>query len=342
MLDSDISSFLAKISAVLDERNLYEQDIQIDWESLAKLYNLTDEIGEYNGNFFNQFVSDEFVRNIFKKDEQIFKNFISYISNRYNLPILKEYLEEYNELFSSEDLTNYFPNKMDKNNLKIFISFSNIDSKEALKIQEYFKNCGVECFLSKTDIENSDEYKNKLFKTILESDVFIYLLSKHSKDSNWCDQEMGMAYIKYQFGKSKIFIVCTDDEYLPYGFLSSFNAGFTYQPGYLHTIARKIDEYFGTTLIKNIKLHFKNLVDSKIKELYTAKNYFAARELLQFIINHSDFLNTNQLSLICNAAIKNKQIYEAHICQEPLKQILSDNKEFIDDELYQEVFKKLY
>ena len=230
---------------------------------------------------------------------------------------------------------------MDKDDLKIFISFSNIDSEEALKIQEYFKNCGVDCFLSKTDIVNSDEYKNKIFKTILESDVFIYLLSEHSKGSNWCDQEMGMAFIKYKFGKSKIFIVSTDDELLPYGFLSSFNAGFTYEPGYLHTIARKIDEYFDTTLIYNIKEHFKNLVDLKIKELYLAESYFEAKSLLDFILNHEESLSKDQLSMICGAAISNNQIYNCIICQDPLIKILSKHKEIIDDNLYQKVFNKI-
>ena len=136
MFNSDISNFLAKISSVLDERNLYDFGIQIDWESLAELYDLYDEIGEYNGNFFNIYVSDVIVRNIFEKDTKIFKNLISYISNRYNLPILDEYLEEYKDLLHSEDLINDFPNKMDKDDLKIFISFSNIDSEEALKIQK--------------------------------------------------------------------------------------------------------------------------------------------------------------------------------------------------------------
>ena len=341
MFNSDISNFLAKISSVLDERNLYDFGIQIDWESLAELYDLYDEIGEYNGNFFNIYVSDVIVRNIFEKDTKIFKNLISYISNRYNLPILDEYLEEYKDLFHSEDLINDFPNKMDKDDLKIFISFSNIDSEEALKIQEYFKNCGVDCFLSKTDIVNSDEYKNKIFKTILESDVFIYLLSEHSKGSNWCDQEMGIAFIKYKFGKSKIFIVSTDDELLPYGFLSSFNAGFTYEPGYLHTIARKIDEYFDTTLIYNIKEHFKNLVDLKIKELYLAESYFEAKSLLDFILNHEESLSKDQLSMICGAAISNNQIYNCIICQDPLIKILSKHKEIIDDNLYQKVFNKI-
>lgn len=341
MFDVNVLSFLAKISSVLDGRNLFEEGIEIDWESLAELFDLYDELGEYRGNYFMVYASDIFVKNIFEKDEYIFETFIRYISNRYTLPILDEYLEEHNDLFSSEDFKIDFPNKKDKDVLKIFISFSNMDSEEALKIQEYFKNCGVECFLSKTDILNSDEYKNKIFKTIIESDVFIYLLSEHSKNSNWCDQEMGMAFLKYKFGKSKIFIVCTDVDILPYGFLSSFNAGFTYEPSYLHTIARKIDEFFGTTLINNIREYYKSLVDLKIKELFTVSSYVNAEKLLNFIIHHSDFLDENQLHSICIAAITNKQIYNAHICREPLKQIMSENKELIDDDLYQEVFKKI-
>lgn len=48
-----------------------------------------------------------------------------------------------------------------------------------------------------------------------------------------------------------------------------------------------------------------------------------------------------QLEMICNASLSNKQIYGAFICQEPVNQILSMHKDKIDDELYQEVFKKI-
>lgn len=341
MFNLNVLNCLAKISSVLDHENLYAEDILIDWESLAELYDLYDEIGEYNGSYFKTYTSDVIVKNIFEKDENIFKNFIIYVSNRYDLPILEEYIEECEDILGSEDFSLNFTNKMDKNDLKIFISFSNKDSKEALKIQEYFKNCGVECFLSKTDVENSDEYKDKIFQTILDSDVFIYLLSEHSKASNWCDQEMGMAFVKYKFGKSKIFIVSTDNDILPYGFLSSFNAGFTYEADYLHTIARKIDEYFGTTLIDNIREHFQASVDLKIKDLYTAKNFFEAKSLLDSILRHSQSLSKEQLTMICQASLTNNQIYNCGMCQGPLIKILSKNKELVDDKLYGEVFNKI-
>ena len=69
-----------------------------------------------------------------------------------------------------------FKNNRDKNNLKMFISFSNKDGKEAEKIQKFFKTCGLDwCkvinhkngeFLLKPDKRDNfvytDEYLNYL------------------------------------------------------------------------------------------------------------------------------------------------------------------------------------
>ena len=44
MFDLNILNFLAKISSVLDERSLFEKGTEIDWESLAKFFDLYDEI----------------------------------------------------------------------------------------------------------------------------------------------------------------------------------------------------------------------------------------------------------------------------------------------------------
>lgn len=189
-------------------------------------------------------------------------------------------------------------------------------------------------------MEISDEYKNKIYQNILDSDIFIYLLSEESKNSDWCDQEMGMAFMKYKFQKSILFVVSNDGT-IPYGFLSSFHAGFTYEANYLTEIARKIDEKFDSTLIENIKQYQRDSLNLKIKELFHVKSFGGARDLLVFINHNSDYLNEKQLEMICNASLLNNQIYGAYICKEPMNQILSKHKDKIDDELYQKVYYKI-
>ena len=227
----DISRLLGKVSSILDDNNLWDLGIKIDWETLYELYKLDGIAGYYNDDYFNRYEVDVIVRNLLKKDFMLFKDVMTYISTRYNLPILEEYLNDYPMLFEIQKGID-FENHFDKNNLKMFISFSNKDDEEAEKIQDFFEKCGVDCFLSKTNMEISDEYKNKIYQNILDADIFIYLLSEESKSSDWCDQEMGMAFMKYKFEKSILFVVSNDGT-IPYGFLSSFHAGFTYETNYL-------------------------------------------------------------------------------------------------------------
>lgn len=336
----DISKLLAKISGVLDNDILYDLQINIDWETIANIFDIFDDIGEYSGGYFYPYAIDIIVKNIFNKDKFLFREIFIYIANRYDLQIIETLFDEYDYLFKGYSDEIDFENDMDANNLNIFISFNSNDAKEAKKIQDFFKKCNVNCFLSETDMEISEEYKRKTYGEILNADIFIYLLSKNSKSSEWCDQEMGMAYMKYKFNKSQIFVV-SDDGTIPYGFLSSFNAGSTHYPNYLFDIARKIDETFGSFLFPTVKKAYDDLIDLKVKELSSAKTFKSAERTLIFINHRSHLLNETQLKRICEAALRNDQIYGAWICKKPLEDILFSHKEDIDDELYHEVLNKI-
>lgn len=339
MEEKDISELLGKIANALDDNQLHYWNIKIEWESIAEIYDIFDEVGKYENEVFKKYPTDLIISNVFKKDKTLFKNVLSYIATRHYLPILKEYMEEYETIFDNNlDFT--LDNDVDSSNLRIFISFNNNDSKEAVKIQEFFKNCGVECFLSETDIEISEEYKKRTFNEICNSNIFIYLLSENSKASDWCDQEMGMAYMKHKLGNSEIFIV-SHDGIKPYGFISSFNLGFTYNLNYLFDIARKIDEKFNSQLISKITDYYNRLVNTKVKELYTVRNFKSARDLLYFINKRSEFLDDTQIEMICNAIIQNQNLYMCYICREPLIEILDTHKDRIDNELYQNVFNAI-
>lgn len=337
--EKDISILMGKIANVLDDDQLYYWGIKIGWEAIAKIYDIFDEVGTYENGVFNKFSTDIIIANIFKKDKSLFKNVFAYIASRYELQILEECMQEY-EVILEDNLGFSLDNGIDIDNIKMFISFNSNDDKEAVKIQDFFINCGVDCFLSKTDIEISEEYKTRTFNEICNADIFIYLLSKNSRASDWCDQEMGMAYMKHKLGNSEIFVV-SHDGIDPYGFLSSFNAAFTYDANYLFDIARKIDEKFDSSLVENVTDYYDELLNSKIKELYTVVGYSNAKSLLYFINKRTYLLDETQLKMICDAAIRNNQIYDCIVCRNPLITILSDCKDLIDDELYQKVFNKI-
>lgn len=339
MQENYFSMLIGNVSNALDDGQLFYWNVKIEWEAIAKIYDIFDEVGTYENGVFEKYPTDIIVANIFKKDKFLFKDVFTYIANRYGLKVLKECMTKY-ETTLNNDSNLSFENEMDIDNLKIFISFNSNDSDEAEKIQEFFINCGVDCFLSKTSIDISEEYKKIAFDEICKADIFIYLLSENSKSSDWCDQEMGMAYIKHKLGKAEIFIVSHDDIDLN-GFLNSFNARHASNENYLFDIARKIDEKFNSYLVETVNGYYDELLNSKIKELYVVENYSKARSLLYFINKRSHLLTENQLKMICDAAIRHNQIYECYVCKKPLISILSDCKDLIDDDLYMKVFNKI-
>lgn len=197
------------------------------------------------------------------------------------------------------------------------------------------KKGGITVFLSENKLKPSDEYKNKIFEEIYKADIFFYVLSENSDSSDWCNQEMGMAFLKYKLDFSKIFILRVD-ETLPTGFLNGFQAESIKKEGCLKRIAEEIDSYYESNVITTIEENDLNL---KINKLFSVNSFNEAGNLLIDISKESLFLNENQLEKICEASINNNQIYNARKCKKPLNKILIDNKKFIDDELYQRVFK---
>ena len=159
MAGSDILRLLAKISNVLDDARLYDLEIDINWETLCEIYDLDEVVGYYNGSYFNQYGIDVIVRNLFNKDPLLFKTVMTYISNRYSIPVLEEYLEEYSYLFNSNDIN--FENKLDKDNLKMFISFNSADGDDAVKIQDFFKNCNTRNYISYPQFDSKEIRKHR-------------------------------------------------------------------------------------------------------------------------------------------------------------------------------------
>lgn len=328
----EYNKFLAEVSGVLD--NYYDE---IEWISLAKIFNLYDEIRYANEYECIIFDSDVIVNNIYHKDKYLLNDFLNYISYRYDIKTINEIIQRYFFIFNEDMSEKFSCNSIEKNTLNMFISYSTNDSFHALKVQKYFEKGDIAVFLSENKLKPSDEYKNKIYEEIYSADIFFYVLSENSNSSDWCNQEMGMAFLKYKLDLSKIFILRVD-ETLPNGFLNGFQAESIKKEGYLKRIAEEIDNYYGCDIIATI--HEKDL-NLKINKLYSVNSFNEAGNLLMDISNESLFLNENQLEKICEASLNNNQIYNARKCKKPLNIILKDNKEFIEGELYQSLFQKI-
>lgn len=223
--------------------------------------------------------------------------------------------------------------------LNLFISYSNKNLDEATKVQQYFEKGGVSCFLSKNKLKPSDEYKKEIFNTILSTDVFILILSKDFKESDWCSQEAGMAYLLSEKHNVELYCLMLDNV-IPYGFLSKFHGEDFYSPISIINIAKKIDENLGSNIVANVKEFHKNSIENKIKKLNRTQSYVDASSTLNFLSNHSNYLSKEHINMIIRIAGTNKQIYECFICDKHLENLITKFEEVIDLNLLEVYYSK--
>jgi len=298
---------------------------QINWYAMADEFDFFEAVGNIpdsgNLDFWEPHYNiDKIVSETFKANRNKAIEFFQYISKRYDF----EYdinLEEYiNEKLSFEE--------NEENKLKLFISYATKKKDEANEVLKFFEEAGLDCFIS-NKLKPSKKYKDEIFNAIFEANIFIFILNKEFKESDWCSQEAGMAYLKYVKSKTLIFCIIEDGT-IPYGFLNSFNGKHTHEKNYLCEILEEVDDNLGTDL--KSELYIKKL-DKIISNLVRAKSYSSARSLLDKIVKYSEHLTQNQLDLVISTATKNDQIYKCIYCVDSMKTLIDTyviDKKLID------------
>lgn len=160
-------------------------------------------------------------------------------------------------------------------NLKIFISYSTKDHEKGEEIQNFFIKKNFSCFLSGNSIKPSDHLKEKILKKIETSQIFIPLMSKNFKTSNWCNQEVGMAVYK-EYTKDNI-LICPIiiDDIKPYAFINEYKYKYIKYNSEesLYPLMEKIQNTFNYYLKKEDRILTNDYIN--LDEKY----YFSGKEL---------------------------------------------------------------
>lgn len=213
-----------------------------------------------------------------------------------------------------------------KNPINVFISYSTKNSEEGKNIQRIFEECGAYCFLSETTIDPSEEYVNDIINNIKKSQIFIFLLSKEFKESNWCSQEIGMAVMRYNYDKTILLFPLMLDNVNPYGFLTRFNGIYYHDELSIYKIIEKIDTKLNTHLLKNRIKYHENNIDNIIKELHLSKSYNDSYDLLCKLMRFEYLITPKQANSILDAACHNNQIYESFKCDKCMDKFIDKFK----------------
>ena len=75
----------------------------------------------------------------------------------------------------------------------VFICYSRKDQTLALKTKEMLEGAGKEVWIDLEDLPASSRWRNEIQESITESIAFIYLVSKNSISSEYCQREYSFA-----------------------------------------------------------------------------------------------------------------------------------------------------
>lgn len=77
--------------------------------------------------------------------------------------------------------------------VRVFLSHKSSVKQKTARLKESFVRCGVAAFVAHEDIEPTQEWQREIERALFSMDALVALLSKDYHDSNWTDQEVGVA-----------------------------------------------------------------------------------------------------------------------------------------------------
>lgn len=129
---------------------------------------------------------------------------------------------------------------------RLFLSHLSAFKKSTSMLQAALKKYGISSFVAHEDIEPSKEWQEEIESALHTMDALVAVLMPGFKESNWCDQEVGVA-----FGRN-VLIIPVMKELNPYGFIGKFQG----IQAVGKTIGQVAEEIF-QVLIKNPKTKYK-------------------------------------------------------------------------------------
>ncbi len=206
---------------------------------------------------------------------------------------------------------------------RIFISHSHHDRETAGEIKKRLASYGASVFVAHDDIRPTQEWQDAIIENLKTCDAFLALLTDRFADSDWTDQETGIAV-----ALDKIIIPLKID-LDPYGFIGKYQA--------LRWSSDK-DESFKTlirTLVEKNLVNADNVIDG-FTNSYSFRNAEFNLDLLTAIPGFSK----EQINKIASGAVLNNQIWNATGAKPILEEFFARHSKTIDPEVMSQ-WKKL-
>lgn len=187
----------------------------------------------------------------------------------------------------------------DEGLFKLFITHIALKKKGAHQLKSALLFYGVDGFVAHDDIEPGKDWQRVIEAALRSCEALAALLHNGIRDSNWCDQEVGMAH-----GRG-VPIVPVAIDLAPYGFLGSVQAiqGATLDA---KDLARKL-----VMLLLREKRTGGSLTEAIVESLVHAQSFDQANRLSDLLANEMTYVNRAHVRRLRKAQKENSQLEHA-------------------------------
>lgn len=211
------------------------------------------------------------------------------------------------------------------NQLKVFISYSSEDKRLGRLFKTCFENyAGFLVFLAHEDILPATEWELKIIKELKESDAVIPLITENYRNSEFTDQELGMA-----LAWRKTILPPKLTNINPYGFIKKFQA-LKCRNNEFSIINAVVSIVLVLIESKEFNKHKEAVIDSVIKAFNQSSSFKMTRTIIRVLTKIISF-NEEQILSLKKAIKNNYQIYDEYFAFPDFKKILKEKHKIIVD-----------
>jgi hypothetical protein len=212
--------------------------------------------------------------------------------------------------------------------IKGFLSYSHIDKIYAGKIKSFLEEYGIDVFLAHEDIKISKRWDEEVLKSLRGCDFVLLLLSKNFKESDFTDQETGIA-----IALDKLIIPTKVDDTDPYGFIDKSQAS-KLSLNDIEKTQKEIIQLIGD------KIEFKDrLIDSLIIGIVNSKS-FKECNLKCRLLPPLNKLRKEQIISLVNYGLDSSQFYGSDEGIRILDEIEKKYSELFQKKIIEKIFEK--
>lgn len=231
---------------------------------------------------------------------------VEMLSNTEDVPLLE--LAKHLGLASQLAAPNE-PSFWKNNEARVFLSHLSVNKAETAQLRYYLNRYGISAFVAHEDIEPTKEWQTEIETALATMDALIALLAPGFKESNWCDQEVGVA-----IGR-QVPIISIRQGLDPYGFIGKYQALQGAGKSSIQ-IAKEIFDIF--ILMPAIG---QKITNTLVNDLVNSDSFDQSKRLIS-LINQSKYITSKHATMMKEAINNNSQVSESWGVPEQISEVV--------------------